>query len=152
MAKKQPFLSNQIHQTTPKSQRIFGSFVYWITIFVAVGALIVPIFILANPSNNILNPNLLFQAIFAGADPVEIWEYSMYDTFPGGHFYLRHLTMVDSWAMLLIGISCAFGLFGLVPAVIYQILKEKDWFCIVLGIAIIALIIFSVMGIVSIQT
>jgi len=140
----------QILPNIPKSQRMFGSTVYWITIVVAASALLVPIFILANPAGNILNPNLVFQAIFQGASPTEIWSYSAYGAFPGGHFYFSHITMADSWAMLLIAISCGFGLFGLVPAVVYQLIKEKDWFCAALGGTLIVLILLSSIGVLNI--
>jgi len=140
----------QILPTIPKSQRMFGSTVYWITIFVAASAILVPIFILANPVGNMLNPNLVFQAIFEGESPAEIWSHSAYGAFPGGHFYFSHITMADSWGMLLIAISCGFGLFGLVPAVVYQLIKERDWFCAALGAILIALILLSSLGLLNI--
>ncbi|MCL2568262.1 MAG: hypothetical protein FWE12_02340 [Oscillospiraceae bacterium] len=143
-------LEKQVLDAMPKSQKIFGNTVYWVAIWSAVGAFFVPVFILANPSNNVLNPNLIFGAIFAGASPTEVWSYSTTGGFPGAHFYLDHITKADSWAMLLIAIGCAFGLFGLIPAVIYQLRKEKDWFCATLGTIIIALIVLSVLGVLSV--
>jgi len=133
----------------PKSQRIFGSVVYWTAIVSVVGALIIPAFILANPANNVLNPNTVFGAIFAGESPAEIWEYSISGEFPGAHYYLDYITKADSWAMIFIVIGCAAGFLGLVCAVFYQLLKEKDWFCVILGTMICALIFFSMAGIIS---
>ena len=150
MSESQSTSKIQILDEAPKSQRIFGGTVYWLTIFAAVGALVVPVFILANPSYNMLDPNLAFEAVFAGADPAQIWEYSMYGQFPGGHYYLRHITLADSWAMIFIVIGCGFGLFGLIPAVVYQVVKEKDWFCAGLGIVIAALIFLSMIGVLNI--
>jgi len=150
MSEKQNAMRKQILDATPKSQKIFGSTVYWITIFVAAGALLVPIFILANPSYNMLNPNLVFQAIFEGASPRDIWGYSAYGAFPGGHFYLRHIAMADSWAMILIAVSCGFGFLGLVPAAAYQFVKEKDRFCAVLGTIVALLILLSAIGVLNI--
>lgn len=137
-------------KSAPKSQQMFGSIVYWVSILSTVGALIVPIFILARPENNMLNPNLVFEAIFRGASPDEIWGYTEAGTFPGAHFYIEHITKADSWAMLFISIGCAFALFGLVPAAIYQAVKEKDWFCSIFGAVIIGLIFFSMIGVISI--
>jgi len=148
MFKEKTELEKQILSAIPKSQLIFGNTVYWLTIFVAVGAFFVPIFILAYPSNNMLNPNIVFGAIFAGASPAEIWSYSASGEFPGAHFYLSHITKADSWAMILTVIGCGFGLFGLVPAIIYQI-REKDWFCAVFCFVIAALIFLSVIGVLS---
>ena len=149
MRKKEELLQKQLLDAIPKSQRIFGGTVYWVMIFSAVGAFFAPVFILADPANNVLNPNLIFGAIFAGATPAEIWSYSVTGAFPGAHFYLNHITRADSWAMLFTAIGCGFGLFGLIPAVAYQIKIEKDWFCAVLGTIIASLIFLSVMGVLS---
>ena len=143
-------LRQSVLEGIPKSQRIFGNTVYWVMIFSAVGAFFAPVFILANPANNVLNPNLIFGAIFAGASPEEVWSLSLTGTFPGAHFYLNHLTKADSWAMIFIAIGCAFGLFGLIPAVIYQVRVERDWFCVCFGACICALIFLSAIGVLSI--
>lgn len=151
MSENRNGLEKQIFDALPKSQKVFGNTVYWVTILSAVGAFFVPVFILANPANNVLNPNLIFGAIFAGASPEEVWSYSITGAFPGAHFYLDHITKADSWAMLFVVMGCGFGLFGLVPAVMYQIKKEKDWFCAILGIVLIVLIVLSVIGVLSIE-
>jgi len=130
---------------------IFGSVVYWVTIASAVGALLTPVFILADPFNNVLNPNIVFRAIFDGLDPENIWEYSVGGTFLGAHFYLNYISKADSWAMIFIVIGCGFGLIGLVPAIVYQVVKEKDWFCAILGTTIAALIFLSIIGVLSIE-
>lgn len=134
----------------PKSQQMFGSIVYRVSILSTIGALIVPIFILARPENNVLNPNLVFEAIFRGASPEEIWGYTETGVFPGAHFYIEYIGKADSWAMLLITIGCAFALFGLVPAAIYQAVREKDWFCSILGFVIVGLIFSSMIGLINI--
>jgi len=150
MIEKNTGLESPVEHNIPKSQIIFGNVVYWLSIFSAIGALFVPIFILANPSNNVLNPNIVFDAIFAGATPAEIWELSVSGSFPGAHFYLDHITKADSWAMLFIVIGCGFGFFGLVPAVMYQVMKERDWFCAIFGTILAALIFFSIIGVLSV--
>ena len=151
MCKNDERLEKQVLDAIPKSQKIFGSTVYWITIVSALGAFFVPVFILADPANNILNPNRIFGAIFSGASPAEVWSYSVTGSFPGAHFYLHHITKADSWAMIFTAIGCGFGLFGLVPAIMYQIKKEKDWFCAILGSIISLLIFLSVIGVFSIH-
>jgi len=132
--------------SVPKSQRIFGNIVYIIAIISALGALIVPIFILASPDNNVLNPNIVFGVIFDGSAPSEIWEHSVTGAFAGSHFYLSYLNKADSWAMIFVVFGSLFGLIALMPTVIYQMFKEKDLFCAFFGIVIIALILFSVMN------
>jgi len=134
----------------PGSQKIFGNTVYWVAIAATVGALIVPVFILACPSNNVLNPALVFRAIFEGAAPAEIWAHSASGEFPGAHFYLDYLTKADSWGMIFCAIGISYGIIGLVPAVLYQAFKEKDWFCAILGSIIIVLIFLSLIGVLSV--
>jgi len=143
-------MKEQTKLNIPKSQKIFGNTVYWVSIVAAIGGLFAPVLILADPSNNILNPNIIFSAIFGGQSPAEIWGYSEAGTFLGGHFYLSYMTKADSWAMMLIVVGCAFGLIGLVPAVIYQTFKEKDRFCAALGMIISLLIFLSIIGVLNI--
>ena len=133
----------------PKSQQIFGGVVYWAAIVSVVGALLVPALILADPANNVLNPNIVFNAIFAGESPADIWAYSASGGFPGAHYYLDHILKADSWAMVFIVLGCMTGFLGLASAVVYQIVKEKDWFCAILGTAICALIFLSMIGMIS---
>jgi len=139
-----------IQITIPYSQKIFGSTAYWLSMICAILAILVTIFILAAPDNNVLHPNIIFGAIFDGASPREIWTYSVSGTFPGGHFYLDYINRPDSWAMIVIVVGSAFGFFALVPTVLYQIFKEKDWFCAILGTVIIVLILLSAIGVLSI--
>ena len=132
----------------PVSQKLFGNIVYWVSILSTIGALIAPIFILARPANNVLNPNLVFNAIFRGACPEEIWGYTEAGVFPGAHYYFEYFGLADSFAMLIIVIGCAVALFGFIPAIAYQVFKEKDWFCAVLGSAIVVLILLSMFGLI----
>ena len=142
---------SQIIDKIPKSQMIYANIVHWITIISALAALFVPIFILADASNNILNPNIVIGSIFSGATPSEIWAMSSEGAFPGAHYYLMFPTKADSWALFFMNLGCAVGFFGLVPAVLRQAFKEKDWFCAILG-AILALLIFlSMTGILLID-
>jgi len=135
---------------TPKSQRIFGEIIYIVAIIVAISALFAPVFIMLNPSANALNPNVVFTAIFDGQSPDEIWGYSPEGEFLGWINALQNFSFADSWAMMVIVVGCAFGLFGLLPAVFYQAFKEKDRFCAVIGLVIITLICLSAIGILDI--
>jgi len=133
----------------PYSQKIFGSVAYWLSIVCAILALIVTVLILTVPEQNVLHPGTAFEMIFDGATHEEIWAYSEIGEFPGGHFYLNNVDRVDSWAMIIIVIGSAFGLFALVPAVLYQLFKEKDWFSAGLGIVIMLLVSLSAFGVLN---
>jgi hypothetical protein len=115
-------------------------------------SLFAPIAILLFPEANILNPNKIFGAIFSGANPQEIWKMSSTGSFPGAHFYLRHLSAPDAWAMIGINLGCSVGLCGLVPALAYQLAKERDWLEIIAGILLALLILFALMGILNIPS
>ena len=128
----------------PTSQRVYANVLHWVTLTVSIVTLFVPIFMLVNPANNVLNPNMIFTAVFNGASPSEIWALSKSGIFPGAHFYLQNIFMADSWAMLTINIGCAVGLIAAIPAVLIQFFKEKDIFNACLGTAMATLIFCAI--------
>ena len=131
----------------PASQRVYANVIHWVTLAVSIAALFIPIFVLADSSNNVLNPNMIFGAIFEGTSPSEIWATSSVGEFPGAHFYLQNIFKADSWAMLTVNIGCAVGLFAIVPAVIIQFFKEKSILNACLGCTMAALIVCAVTGV-----
>jgi uncharacterized membrane protein YfcA len=124
----------------PLSSRVYATVIHWITIVCSLTALFVPLAILINPSNNLLNPNMIFRAILDGAAPADIWSMSSTGSFPGGFYFLKYLTQADSWAQFAINLGCSVGLWGLIPAIAIQLIKEKEWFYALLG-TILALLI-----------
>lgn len=152
MEQKQAFeqhkkLRREVQASIPLSHRVYGNIVHWLTILSAIMALFAPIFILVSPSNNILNPNIIFGQIFSGANLETIWAGSALGGLPIGHYYLQNLGAADSWGMIAIAIGCSVGLWGLIPAIVIQIVKERDWLYAVLGTALLALIAFAMFGI-----
>jgi len=131
----------------PASQRAYANVIHWVTLVVSIAALFVPIFVLANPANNVLNPNTIFGAIFNGASPSEIWATASTGGFPGTHFYLQNILSADSWAMLVVNIGCAVGLLAVIPAVLIQFFKEKDRVSACLGTVMAALIVCAMTGV-----
>ena len=131
----------------PTSQRVYANVIHWVTLAVSIAALFIPIFVLANSSNNVLNPNMIFGLIFEGTSPNEIWATSSVGGFPGTHFYLQNIFKADSWAMLTVNIGCVVGLFAIVPAVIIQFFKEKSILNACLGCTMAALIVCAVTGV-----
>jgi hypothetical protein len=130
-----------------KSHAIYAQVVHVITIISAVMSLFMPIFILALSGANVLNPNRIFAAIFSGARPEEIWAMSSTGGFPGTHFYLRFPGAPDAWAMFAVNLGCSVGLWGLLPAIGYQITKEKNYVEALGGLFLALLIFFSMTGI-----
>lgn len=134
----------------PASNVIYADIMHWVTIIVAIASLLIPVFVIAMPQNSMLNPNLIFAEIFSGASPAEIWELTETGNYPGAHFYFDYSNMIDSYAMLAINIGCSVGVWALIPTVIYQVYKEKDWFSAITRFALLMLIILSMLGILSI--
>lgn len=132
----------------PTSVRLYANIVHWTMLFVSVGALFLPVFVLANPANNLLNPNTIFGAVFRGASPNEIWGTSAFGTFPGLNAVFQSLVKTDSWAMLIVSLGCAVGLIAVIPAVMIQIVKEKERMNVVLGTAMIVLIVCAMIGVI----
>lgn len=133
----------------PRSMTVYASIVHWITIIASIAALFIPILILINPQNNVLNPNGIFGAIFSGATPAEIWSMSETGSFPGAHYYLTMLSRSDSWAQLAINLGCSVGLWAIVPASFLQLFKEKDRLYGALGLVLALLIALSMTGIIG---
>lgn len=132
----------------PASVSAYANIIHWMMLVVSVAALFIPVFVLANPANNLLNPNTIFGAIFNGASPNEIWGRSVFGAFPGTNAFLQNLTKTDSWAMLIVDIGCAAGLVAVIPAVIIQFFKEKERLSACLGTVMIGLIICAMIGVI----
>ena len=141
-----------IESSLPRSYIIYAGIIHWITVISAIAALFIPIIILASPQNNTLNPNIVYNEILSGATPSEIWALTPTGSFPGAHYYFQFLGLADSWAFLFINLGSAAGFFGLIPTVIMQITKEKDWFCAGFGVILAILILLSMSGILLIET
>jgi hypothetical protein len=134
-----------------KSHYIYAQTVHVITIISAVMSLFIPIFILNFSEANVLNPNRIFTAIFSGAKPEAIWAMSSGGSFPGAHFYLTHPFSPDAWAILGINLGCSVGLWGLIPAIGYQLFKEKDYLDALGGILLALLIFLSMTGLLALR-
>ncbi|MEG1525588.1 MAG: sulfite exporter TauE/SafE family protein [Clostridia bacterium] len=132
----------------PTSVRVYANIIHWTMLAVSVAALFIPVFVLANPANNLMNPNTIFGALFHCASPNEIWRTSAFGVFPGINAFFQNLTKTDSWAMLIVGIGCAAGLVAVIPAVILQFLKEKERLAACLGTVMIGLIVCAMIGVI----
>ena len=131
-----------------KGSYVFAGVIHWVTISAGVAALFLPLLILIRPEHNLLNPNIALQRIFDGASLPEVWAMSQAGSFPGAR--TCQLAWGDSWAMLLLQAGCAASLFALIPAAVYHIVKEKDWFCGILELTLSLLIALSAAGVLNI--
>ena len=131
----------------PRAQTTYGAIVYWVTILSCIICMVGPVISVAAPENNVLNPYMLFNAIFEGKDAQTIWK-EVGGEFPGGHFYLKNFTYGDGFTQFGLALGCSVALWALLAsAVAYA--KEKIYLYVILSIWVAALVALSMIGIVS---
>ena len=133
-----------------KSQLSFGNIVHWITIVSCLISLITPVLILMFPESNLLNPGLIFNAIFEGMRPVEVWEIAGVTFQSGGfwHLFLDNFFTPDGFATFGLVLGCSVALWALIPAA-WQFNKKKEYFYLCTSLFVMALIILAMSGLVS---
>ncbi|MDR2730491.1 MAG: hypothetical protein LBB81_06290 [Treponema sp.] len=133
-----------------KSQLYYGKVVYWITIVSCLVSLLTMVFILLFPRSNILDPIVVFDAIFKGKNPGEIWNAAGVH-FKSGDFwklFIKNLFTPDGLAAFGVTLGCSVTLWALIPAV-WQFKKKKEYFCVFASIFIMALIVLAMSGLVN---
>ncbi len=131
----------------PPAALKYGAIVYWVTIVSCIICMVGPVISVAFPTNNILNPYMLFDAIFQGKDSATIWN-EVGGGFPGGHFYLKHMTYGDGITMMGLALGCSVALWALLVSAV-EYVKEKSYTYVILSIWVCALVALSLLGIVS---
>jgi len=135
----------------PQSQLHFGAVYHWITITACLISLLAPVLILMFPRSNILNPNIVFTAIFQGKNPAEIWEAAGVSFQPGDfwNMFLGNFFTPDGIATFGVALGCSVTLWALIPA-IRQFVKEKEYFYVCVSLFIMSLIVLAMSGLVTI--
>ena len=131
----------------PRAQTIYGAIVYWVTILSCIICMIGPVVSVASPDKNVLNPYKLFNAIFEGKDAEAVWEEVGGD-FPGGHFYLKHLTYGDGLTQVGLALGCSVALWALIAAAVCYA-EDKTYFYSALSLWVAGLVALSMVGIVG---
>ncbi len=131
----------------PRAQTIYGAIVYWVTILSCIICMIGPVVSVASPDKNVLNPYKLFNAIFEGKDAEAVWEEVGGD-FPGGHFYLKHLTYGDGLTQVGLALGCSVALWALIAAAVCYA-ADKTYFYTALSLWVAGLVALSMVGIVG---
>jgi len=106
-----------------------------------------PVISVAFPDKNVMNPYKLFNAIFQGKDAATIWQ-EVGGGFPGGHFYLKHLSFGDAITQAGIAFGCSVALWGLLASAVVYV-KEKNHIYVILALWVSLLVALSMIGIVS---
>ena len=133
-----------------KSQLHFGKVVHWLTILSCIISLLAPPLILLYPGKNLLNPALIFNALFEGKSPVEIWAVAGAVFTPGDFWklFLGNFFRPDGFATLSITLGCSVTFWGLIPAV-YQFIKKKEYFYCCVSLFVMALIALAMSGLIN---
>jgi hypothetical protein len=137
------------HETPkiPPVQIVYGAIVYWITILACLICMVGPVISVASPGNNVLNPYKLFTVIFEGKDAQTVWQ-EVGSEFPGGHFYLKHLTYGDGFTQFGLALGCSVALWALIAAAIAYA-SDKVYVYFVLSLWVALLVALSMLGIVG---
>jgi hypothetical protein len=102
------------------------------------------------PGKNYLNETLLFETIFKGKNPAEIWMSSGV-SFKSGDFwklFIKNFFTPDGFAAFGVVLGCSVTLWALIPAV-WQFAKKKECFYVCVSIFIMALIVLAMSGIIN---
>jgi len=107
----------------------YGGVMYAIGFITCIIALLAPVLILLFPHSNILNPNLVFSAIFSGQSPAEIWLATGVDFRQGNLWRLmrENIFTPDGFAMFAIALGCGSAFLALCTAA-WNYAKGKKWF------------------------
>jgi len=103
------------------------------------------------PHSNLLNPNLVFTAIFEGNNPAGIWEAAGVPFQPGDFWKLfwNNLFTPEGFATFGMVLGCSVAFWALIPAV-WQFGKKKEYFYVCVSLFIMSLIALAMSGLVNI--
>jgi hypothetical protein len=133
-----------------KSQLYYGAVIHWVTIVSCLICLISPVLILLFPRSNLLNPTRIFDAIFSGKNPAEIWVAAGVPFKSGGFWklFFGNLLTPDGFAALGLVLGCSVTLWGLIPA-LWQFLKRKNYYYAGVSLFVMALIALAMSGLIN---
>ncbi|UCG80233.1 MAG: hypothetical protein JSV60_09740 [Desulfobacterales bacterium] len=133
----------------PVSQRLYGEFIYWITVVSAIICMVGPVIAMLSVENNVMNPHYFFAEIFAGKSAAEVWQ-TVGGGFPGGHFYLKHPFTGDGFTQFGLALGCMCAIPALIATAIgYLRQKPKVYLYAFLCIWVAFMVAVSAVGIVK---
>jgi uncharacterized membrane protein len=134
-----------------KGQKQYGSVAHIISIISCLIALIAPVLVLMFPQKNMSNPNMIFNAIFEGKKPAEIWETAgvPFESIGFWKLFFDNLFTPDGLAILGIVLGCSITLWALIPSM-WQFAKKKDYLYVCISLFIMALISLAMSGFIGI--
>jgi len=143
-------MSKNEYDNTDICQLSYGETVHWITTVSGIFSFVAPFFILLFPKKNHLNEALLFETIFKGKNPTEIWKTAGVRFKPGDFWplFIKNFLTPDGLAAFGIALGCSVTLWALIPAA-WQFTKKKEYFYTGVSIFLMALIVLAMSGIIN---
>jgi len=130
-----------------RSQLYYGKTSHIIIIISCVISLLAPVFIIVFPNKNILDPYLIFNAVFEGKPPAMIWEAAgvSFESENFWKYFSGKLFTPDGFALFGIALGCSVSLWAMIPA-IWQYLIKREYLYVFISLFIILLIAFAISG------
>lgn len=126
---------------------VFGDILYWVCIIACIIAMIGPVISILWPDNNIANPYHIFDLVWEGKNPGEVWAATTAEgKYPGAYFWMQHLTKGDGITQLGAWLGCICGLLAtFFVGLIFLFKRNFGWWIISWWGS--SMILFAMMGI-----
>jgi len=110
-----------------------------------------PIVSLLFPENNLIDVYKVFDLVWEGRKPDQIWKILLGgEKFPGPHFWIYHLPKGDAITQLGLWLGCSCALFSsFVTGIVFLIKREILYFIMSMWVSV--MIFFAMLGIVHIH-
>ncbi len=131
----------------PRAQYAYGTAVYWFCTISALICLLGLFMAMLNTGKNMLNPHLVFPAVWEGKNASDVWLHAG-GGFPGGHFYISNLSSGDGLTMFGIALGSTAALWGLLAAAAGY-LKDKSYGYAAISLFLSFVILFAMAGVVN---
>ena len=130
------------HLRVSRVQETYGNVTYWVCVAATILCTVGPVICIAYPENNVMSPYLLFQNLWQGKSPDQIWQAAA-DGFPGGHYWLRSLGRGDGIIQLGLVLGCFSACLALAAssaAYVFENPRQYGWALTALSIGVIVLL------------
>jgi hypothetical protein len=134
--------SDMARSRVSRAQEIYGNVTYWVCVAATMLCTVGPVICIAYPENNVMNPRLLFQYMWEGKKPDQIWQ-SAVGGFPGGHYWLRSLGRGDGiiqFGLVLGCFSACLALTAASAAYVFEKPRQRGWALTALSIGVFAVL------------
>lgn len=131
----------------PLANVVAGDILYWVCIIGAIISMIGPIVSILWPDNNIASPYHVFDRVWEGKNPGEVWAATTQEgKYPGAHFWVHNLTKGDGITQLGVWLGSISGLLASFFAGLVFLFK-RNWSYWLMSWWASFMILFAMLGI-----